>query len=702
MGIWVGRYAIVDGEVREHGPWLAERRRQQDHDVARILVLTEPVGEHSAEFCAEVASAVAELFAREALSITGGMLRALRQAHANLAEWNRRSLHEHHVSVGTTCVAVRGHEAIVGQVGPGAAYRAGADGLLRISTEGEAAAHPLGGVEAIEPRFHTVNLDTHQLLLLTGTAEQHVGPAAIGRALGAGPERALAELFVLTRNVSDMEAVLIAEIEGVEDEAEPPAGPPELAGSMELTDPTEPATEVFAAAPDPGLPPVELVDSGGASFGTGVPPQPGGRERSAGTSDRGGMPSIRRPSGGPRPSDEGGRGLRRWRPLALAAVVLALLALLAVCTVPALLEEDRGARLEGALAAAESELAVASTAQQPERRRAALDAAFTELSRARSVAAEDPRLAALEGRANTLLAALDAVIEVDELRTVAVFDGVLTAPLTPTALTIGGEWLWLLDAERGRVFALDASGVEQPVEVYRAGEQYDGAEAGAPVAITWEPAAGGSPDTASPDGAFPDSGRLLVVDSARRLFAVTRDAAPVELVIRDVQVLASVADLSVYAGNLYVLDPTGGEVWRFLPAGEGFDSERAGLLGGLDIGREHALLVDGDVFLLAPDGVRRFRLGEELAPLLQGVAPPPDSTAGIAGDGARGLVYIGDRGGRRVLVSDRDGAFVAQFRDPQFFDLRGLTLSDDGATLYVLTGDGIVAFDPGLVLAGGE
>ena len=86
MGIWVGRYAIANGQVQEHGPWLAERGRNDGDGAARLLVLTEPVDQRSGEFCHEVASAVAELFARETLSITGGLLRALEQAHGNLAE----------------------------------------------------------------------------------------------------------------------------------------------------------------------------------------------------------------------------------------------------------------------------------------------------------------------------------------------------------------------------------------------------------------------------------------------------------------------------------------------------------------------------------------------------------------------------------------------------------------------------------------
>src|SRR5262245_62094630 len=216
MGIWVGRYAIVAGDVREHGPWLVERNLQRDDEDVHLLVLADPVDERSSEFAVEVAEAVAALFARESLSITGGLLRALQQAHVNLAEWNRRSLREHRVAVGVTCVVVREGEATIVQAGPGVVYAAdsrtsGMGRITRTSTEGEPAAVPLGATDAIEPRFTSTTVPGRTLLLLTSEVEAAIGQRAIEDALAVGPERALAELFRRTRGVRDMTAVLVAD-----------------------------------------------------------------------------------------------------------------------------------------------------------------------------------------------------------------------------------------------------------------------------------------------------------------------------------------------------------------------------------------------------------------------------------------------------------------------------------------------------------
>ena len=645
MGIWVGRYAIVAGEVREHGPWLVERERAHGNESVRLLVLADPVDERSAEFCEAAADAVAALFGGESLSLTGGLLRALQRAHANLAEWNRRSLREHRVAVGMTCVVIREGEVTVAQAGPGAVYVAGPRGIERHSTEGSPAEAPLGGTEPVEPQFFTAPLAGHQFLLVSSGVEA-IGQAAVGGALAAGPERALAELFTRTRELSDMTAVLIADLEGIDDAAIPPV---DVAAEFGL--PPEPAA-------------VPAVDSGSV-------PAPRGSSFPS-------LPSLRRPRVAGR--EAGSRApWVQWRVIALIAAAVIAVVAIGLLVLPPLLEEDRETRLAEAIAVAEQRLdAVAQVTDVGERRRE-LQLALSEVERARSIDPEDGRVAALESRAEAASAALDAVIEVSDLTALIEFEGVLTEPFRPPALIAGDGVLWLLDDDGGRIFAIDPAGDAAAVEVYRSGERYEGVAAADPVAIAW-------------DGV---GDRLLLFDAARTLFAITSDGPPRLLAVRDADELRSVEAIASYDGNLYVLDPEGGEVWRYLPAGGGYDSERTRVLGGAEIEGATALVVDGDLFVLEPDGVSHFRPGVDPTLLLIGIDRLPGSPAGIVEDVERGRFYVADRAGDRIVVSDRGGDFVAQFRHLRFSNLLGLALSADGTELYVLTGDGIFVFAPG-------
>ena len=689
MGIWVGRYAMAAGQVREDGPWLVDRRRQHEDAPVRLVVLTEPVDERSAEFCSEVAEAVAELFARESLSITGGLLRALRQTHANLAEWNRRSLREHRVAVGVTCVAIRDAEAVVAQVGPGLVYVYGIEGLRRLAAEGEAAL-PLGATEAIEPQFFSTRLDAHQLLLLTSTVEEPVGVSAIADALAGGPDRTLADLFVRTRHLRDLTAVLIADVPGLEEESDAPPAPVEG-----LSDPYEPEPEpppidsggpVGSGAPEPrersggwasspaaghtrpgpaagaGAGGERSVRSGdGTPSGLGAAPA-AERSRTAGSRSRG-LPSMPRLRQAPpvRRAGSGGSGewARRARPIALGVMVALLLGLLAWCAVPPLLDEDRGQELDTLLTTVETQITSAEQSPDPVERRAVASAALASLAQARALNPEDPRLAPLSGRLQVLLDALDAIVEVGDLRSVLTFEGAVTAPFSPRALVAGGGELWLVDGDRGRVLRVDPVGGVEPEEVYLPGESYGatdedpGVTAGEAAFVAWDE----------------PGGRLLVLDRERQLFAITPGAIPEPLAIRDATEWQGVAGIAAYDGNLYILDPEGGEVWRYLPAGDGYDSERDGLLGGIDLDGATALAVAGDVLIVSPDSVRRFSPGTEQGGQLLGIDRP-----------------------QRIVAADRGGLFIRQYRHPEFFDLRGLALAPDGATLFVLTGQGIHAF----------
>ena len=659
----MGRYAIVDGQVREHGPWLVDRQREREDETIRLLVLAEPADFRSAELCSEVAEAVAALFARESLSITGGLLRALQQAHTNLAEWNRRSLREHRVAVGVTCVVIRDGEATIAQVGPSTAYLSGAHGVTRLSTEDLPAAMPLGGNGEIEPRFTAADISGREVLLLTSTVEKILGVRQIEESLAAGPEAALAELFRRTRDVTDMTAVLVADLD-IEDGGEVPA-PLDLDANEDVA-----GREVVL----PG------IDSGNRTPAPSITSAPeterGRRRRWSGPQQPIPFPSLRRPARtvGRTPLE----AQLPWRWIGIAAGGVLALAILAWTFGPGLLSEDRQAELNKVLATAQQQLTDAQSTQRAADRRKALQSVLVATERAHALAPNDERVKQLELQAQSQLKVMDAVSDVSALAPFMKFEGTVTAPVNPKSLVVGGRSLWFIDQDKGRVIRIDSASPSTVAEVYREGTTYGGTPARGPVSIAWDA----------------QGNRLLVLDAARGLFSVSESSkTPAPVPLRGSSELRSSNAIAVYQRNLYILDYAGGEVWRYLPASDGYDSERSGMLGGVDIGGTTGLVVDGDVFLVDQGRLRRFRGGKETAALLDGIDQPPKAPQAIVEDTQRGLLFIADRGNKRIVVGDRDGKFVKQYRNLSFADLRGLAISADGSRLYVLSGDGIATFD---------
>ncbi len=656
MGISVGRFAIVEGDVREHGPWLVEQTRDGDPRVVQLIVLVEPVDQRSAAFCEEVAGAVADLFVSEELSLTGGLVRAMRRAHANLAEWNRRSLREHRVAVGVTCVVLRNGEATIAQAGPGLVYLLSSDGTRRVTTAGEPAASPLGSDGEITPQFVAAQTEDTSILLLSSFAETTAGPSAISRVFSSHPDRLLTDLFMQVRNVPDVHAVVITDA--------PDTDAPTEGTADEHVERSPRAEPLPSEEPPPGAPPFPEPDD--ALVRVTVAPA---ADDDAEAPRRRRMPSLRRER------VAGASGPLPW--LWLAAGLLAVIAVVAaIIFVPPLLEEDAGARLDARLAEASDLLTSAGEASDAGTQREQLNAALQQLEEARSVDATDPRIGSLQIVIQERLDEVNRVVPVDEVETVLRFEGVVAQPIVPDALAVGADRLWVMDTALGRVLAIDPTGIFGVDEVYRAGQRYGDLAAGTPVGIAWDSSAG----------------RLLVLDEDRSLFAVTRDDEPVELRLRDADELASIDAIAVHAGSLYVLDAAGGEVWRYLPTGSGFDSERSALLGTASLGGARALHVASDIFVLDAESLRRFEGSREGVEQLQGIDRALNAPVGLAAD--REAIYIADRGGRRIVVGDPGGAFLRQHTHPDFTDLRGVALAPGGDVLYVLTGLGILSFDP--------
>lgn len=209
---WVGRFSIVDGQVREEGPWLGAFRGQPgDEDSRDLHVLVEPALPGSEEFCGQLVEVVGRLFQNERLSLTGGLLRSLRAAHENLRDWNRKSLPEHQVAAGATCLLLRGRTAYLAQVGPSLAYFY-RDGQLRtITPQEDDAQAPLGMAEDLQPDITRYDLEPGDLLLVASTRLGGVADeATVAGALDRGLDDALPEVFLLTRDLLDFSALLAA------------------------------------------------------------------------------------------------------------------------------------------------------------------------------------------------------------------------------------------------------------------------------------------------------------------------------------------------------------------------------------------------------------------------------------------------------------------------------------------------------------
>lgn len=212
--LWVGQFGIADGEAREDTPWVGvfpdAGRSEEPSD---LYLIVEPAFPGSEEFCSELKEAVGSVFHKEKLSLTGGMLRALRAAHEQLREWNRRSLKDHRVAAGVSCLAVHERTAYLAQVSPASAILYSGGELATLEPSLPDATEPLGLFDEFWPQFSLFDLETgDQLLLLTPGLAQALAPDDLMAALALPAEETLGALYRGARSLPNCGALLVAAI----------------------------------------------------------------------------------------------------------------------------------------------------------------------------------------------------------------------------------------------------------------------------------------------------------------------------------------------------------------------------------------------------------------------------------------------------------------------------------------------------------
>ena len=212
--LWVGQFGIVDGKAQEQSPWVGifpQGGRAEPEEAADLFVVVEPALPGSEDYCRDLAQTIGKQFREHPLSLTGGILRAVRAAHENLRDWNRRSLKQHRVAAGVSCLALRGGEAYLGQVVPAAAVLLRDGVLKRLQPSLPDAIEPLGLNEEFWPDLSRQELreDDRLLLLSTGLAAA-LSDDELTAALRPPPEETLPLLYHKGKEMPNCAALLVA------------------------------------------------------------------------------------------------------------------------------------------------------------------------------------------------------------------------------------------------------------------------------------------------------------------------------------------------------------------------------------------------------------------------------------------------------------------------------------------------------------
>ena len=212
--VWTGQFNIIDGDVREEGANVATfEGRPSNGEIPALYVVAEPAAPESEGMVGQMVQAIGQLFARQEVSLTGNLLRALRGAHESLFRWNlQQGAGVARSSAGCSAAVVLGRDVYLAQCGPAVAYYLGDGGFERISP-GPAASFPIGVAEVLRPSLTHYTLEPGDALLLARSTLASLAPEdQIATLMALSPEDALPELYLTAKAQENFSVLLLAAV----------------------------------------------------------------------------------------------------------------------------------------------------------------------------------------------------------------------------------------------------------------------------------------------------------------------------------------------------------------------------------------------------------------------------------------------------------------------------------------------------------
>jgi hypothetical protein len=154
--------------------------------------------------------------------------------------------------------------------------------------------------------------------------------------------------------------------------------------------------------------------------------------------------------------------------------------------------------------------------------------------------------------------------------------------------------------------------------------------------------------------------------------------------------------ISAFAGNMYVMDKNGGVIYRFQGQNGIFGDKQNWLAIGTNVNFTSVvqMTIDGSIYALYPNSkVLKFSQGSPQNFSVTGVFPEIGNIDALYANPDNQYLYLLDKAGGRVVVTDKKGAYRAQYVDSQISAAVNLVVSETDKKIVFLTGDKLYSID---------
>lgn len=158
----------------------------------------------------------------------------------------------------------------------------------------------------------------------------------------------------------------------------------------------------------------------------------------------------------------------------------------------------------------------------------------------------------------------------------------------------------------------------------------------------------------------------------------------------------AISDIYAFAGNLYVLDSGKNQIWKYVPASDGYSDKRAylGKNTSADFAGALRMQIESSVYVLKAGGeMLRFTKGDKdtfsYSGLPSGVKDPKSFFVSSDTDD----LYLLDSGSSRLLILTKTGSYKGEIKGDKFASASDLVVDEAAKKVYLLEGSKIYAVD---------
>jgi DNA-binding beta-propeller fold protein YncE len=317
------------------------------------------------------------------------------------------------------------------------------------------------------------------------------------------------------------------------------------------------------------------------------------------------------------------------------------------------------------------------------------------LKEAETLEPEEPEIAQMRAQAETELDRIDGVTRLGQVYRIYEYNLPASAP---SRVIVAGLDVYVLDRGAGRVYRHALNDVQNALRnpntdqvLLQQGQSVEDKTIGELVDINW-----------MRDGGEGQAGALIVLD--RDGLLVEHDPTWEQLghqVVSGQDQWRAPLSLRTFDSNLYVLDPTANQIFKYLAEQFAAAPERWIKASDADLSKAVDMGIDGNIYVLHNNGrIAKYYGGEPVPFTVTKVPRSLSSAVALYTDVEEETeyIYVADASENRIVQLDREGAFVRQLQpalgqEDLFRQLSGLFVDETGAKLYFVANSALSVTD---------